>query len=345
MSDCLEYFDFDAFSDANEYTLDFNNLDNAASIGQHEHNPASDIGFSGPLGATATPVEPPMNVEAETGPSKAQSYYSTAAPETHNVSQDQNIQLGSDAILKPDQHKLNVSHHSPVQGASKNTCLECKVPFKTQWSLEDHVREQGHSTFLCSCDEVFARYDALIRHVKSFRKETPKFPCTFCKRHRGKHGFRRGDHLVQHLSGYHKLDEEEIRKVYPTKNNTYNHFNCPRPGCEFHGGEGFYNLEWSERRKQAPFKKRSTYHKHLKDVHKVTPFNCPVPGCERVDAKGYMADNGLKKHLAREHSNAPQHLTKLLEELEIWWHKCDHCGKQIHRLAEFNVHRQLAHQL
>ncbi|OTA91057.1 hypothetical protein M434DRAFT_357891 [Hypoxylon sp. CO27-5] len=286
-----------------------------------------------------------MNIDAETEPSKSQSYYSAAALETHNDSRDQNIQLESHAGLNLDQHKLDVPDHCQVLGASKNTCLECKVPFKTQRGLEQHAREQGHSTFLCSCDEVFARYDALIRHVKSFRKETPKFPCIFCKRHRGKHGFRRRDHLVQHLSGYHKFDDEEIVKACPPKNDPFDCFDCPRPGCEFHGGQWFHDLEWSEQRKQAPFKKRSTYNKHLKDVHKVTPFPCPVPGCERVDTKGYMADNGLKKHLAREHSNAPHHLTKLLEELGIWWHNCDHCGKQIHSLGDFNIHRQLAHQL
>ncbi|KAI0100716.1 hypothetical protein F4776DRAFT_518051 [Hypoxylon sp. NC0597] len=287
-----------------------------------------------------------MNVEARTDPSNAQSYYSVAALETHNDSRDQIVHLESDAGIETHQHKPNVPDHYPVQGASKNSCLECKASFALKCDLELHAQKEGHGVLLCSCGVGFTRPDALRRHVVSFRKETPKFPCTFCKRHRGKHGFRRQDHLVQHLSGYHKFDEDEIGKVCPLVSPVWpDYLACPHPGCEFYRGKGFNRLGWNEQKKQGPFQKRSNYSKHLKDVHNVAPFPCPVPGCERVEAKGYMSDNGLKKHLAREHPNALEYLEKLREEICIRRYDCDQCGERIYGLGEFNIHRQLSHKL
>ncbi|RYP79507.1 hypothetical protein DL769_002926 [Monosporascus sp. CRB-8-3] len=37
-------------------------------------------------------------------------------------------------------------------------------------------------------------------------RDAPQYPCGYCYRHQGTNGFRRYDHLVQHLKGYHKIE-------------------------------------------------------------------------------------------------------------------------------------------
>ncbi|KAI0843675.1 hypothetical protein F5Y06DRAFT_302773 [Hypoxylon sp. FL0890] len=345
MSDYLEYFDFDAFSGTDEYTFDFNDLDNTAPIGQEEQNSAIDSNALLLPNATAAPVEPPMNAKAETEPLDAQPYSSSTNSETHDF-REPRVWFESIAGAKNHRHDLDESDHHRVQGVSQNSCAACNTVFSTNFELEGHAFHEGHGAFVCSCSTVFTRLDALRRHVASLRKEIPKFPCTFCKRHRGKHGFRRRDHLVQHLSGYHKFDPEEIGKVCPPQKRAWDIFwACPLPGCEFHRGEAFHILGRREKKQQAPFSKRSSYYKHLKDVHGVTPFPCPVAGCERVDAKGYVVERGLEKHLAREHSNSSQHLAKFREELCQQLDKCAQSGVDIWGLGDFNILRRLLHQL
>ncbi|KAI1412375.1 hypothetical protein F5Y13DRAFT_190371 [Hypoxylon sp. FL1857] len=373
MSDYLEYFDFDAFSGTDEYTFDFNDLDNTTAIGQEEQNSATDFNSSLLPDATAATVEPmvmnaqralsfdwlsspsaqrtsikvlgPMNAKAETESSISQPFCSTTTPEARGDSQEPTVQLDSNAGLQIHQQKPEASEHHRVEEASQNSCATCSISFDDNGGLERHSSSAGHSAYVCSCDTGFTRLDALRRHVKSFDRRLPQFPCTFCKGHRGKHGFRRRDHLVQHLSGYHKFDTEEIRKVFPRNATDYDCFVCPLPGCEFHRGQEFFRLGWSEQRAQAPFRRRSNFNKHLKDAHKATPYPCPVAGCDRVEANGYMTGKGLTEHLAREHPNAPQHLTKLREELQTWYYKCDQCEERIEGLGYFNIHCRLFHQL
>lgn len=59
MSDFINGLDFDALSDNDECTLDFNELDKAYPIGQEEQNSTFDTDFSLlPNATTAAPAEP-----------------------------------------------------------------------------------------------------------------------------------------------------------------------------------------------------------------------------------------------------------------------------------------------
>ncbi|KAI1276315.1 hypothetical protein F5Y07DRAFT_399573 [Xylaria sp. FL0933] len=115
------------------------------------------------------------------------------------------------------------SHRSPAFDFSHHAiwddltiaCGECNETFQDETKLLKHAKHQKHSPYACSCGIRFARNDTLTRHLKSFTEARVKYPCTLCKRHRDKASFRRRDHLVQHLRGYHKLEPEEINDISP----------------------------------------------------------------------------------------------------------------------------------
>ncbi|KAK7948073.1 uncharacterized protein PG986_008959 [Apiospora aurea] len=160
-------------------------------------------------------------------------------------------------------------------------------------------------------DATADQVDALHRHIDGYAKDVPKFPCRFCKFHRGKHGFRRRDHLIQHLRGYHKFDDEEVREACPTfKLGILQPPTCPHRGCEFFRDDSFHKLTLTEKRSRRPFSTRSALSKHLKEVHKQTPFPCDVEDCAKVGAKGYVREKDLMKHRAAKHPEAPGYTAK-----------------------------------
>jgi hypothetical protein len=122
-------------------------------------------------------------------------------------------------------------------------------------SLEEHAISKQRSPFQCVCGTKFARVDVLRRHINSYSKDCPKFPCTRCKIHRGELGFRRRDHLLH----YHKLDVDEINTITPPLKHTrlFNHPVCPHNWCELFRDGSFQALSWTKQVKQRPFGKRS----------------------------------------------------------------------------------------
>ncbi|KAI8625892.1 hypothetical protein F5Y19DRAFT_466884 [Xylariaceae sp. FL1651] len=219
----------------------------------------------------------------------------------------------------------HVPGHHHVGGEAGFVCIECDQSFRTQGQLASHANSSKHTPFACSCGVKFARVDVLHRHIKSFSKISAQFPCTFCKRHQGKHAFRRRDHLVQHLRGYHKLESEEIDKICPSKRSLKNVqvSTCHHLGCDGYRDENFLSLPWIEQKQQRPFQKQSEYNKHMRDNHKETPFPCKVVDCDRNGAKGFLREKDLMKHLASKHPEAPQHVPEVREYL------CPRCNKNL----------------
>ncbi|KAK8006239.1 hypothetical protein PG991_012536 [Apiospora marii] len=209
--------------------------------------------------------------------------------------------------LEAHEAHAHVPGHSQVEPHGLHTCAECGEPFKNRTQQQAHGDNSQHSPFVCACGATFSRVDVLHRHIDGYAKEGPRFPCKFCKFHRGKHGFRRRDHLVQHLRGYHKFDDEEVGKVCPkTKNlKALSIATCPHRGCEFFRDESFQKLAWVEQILQKPFPNQATFTKHLKEVHSQTPFPCDFEGCDKVGAKGYVREKDLMKHLVAKHPEAP----------------------------------------
>ncbi|KAI1245366.1 hypothetical protein MGN70_012256 [Eutypa lata] len=53
------------------------------------------------------------------------------------------------------------------------------------------------------------RVDALNRHITDKSGNASKYPCGYCDEQQGPKEFRRFDHLIQHLKGYHKIANPE----------------------------------------------------------------------------------------------------------------------------------------
>lgn len=111
--------------------------------------------------------------------------------------------------------------HEPIQSAKPNQCLQCKECFDTMTQLNRHGRDSKHAAIMCKCGATFGRNAELVRHLGPHRSTTPKFPCRFCTHHRGKDGFWRKDHLIQHIRAYHRITSE----------NTADEDRQPRKNC------------------------------------------------------------------------------------------------------------------
>ncbi|KAI1324723.1 hypothetical protein F5Y16DRAFT_380207 [Xylariaceae sp. FL0255] len=70
---------------------------------------------------------------------------------------------------------------------------------------------------------VPSRIDVARRHIQSFNKEADKYPCMYCEQYQGNQGFRRREHLAQHLKVYHRLDQEKIKEICSTKRSVASH--------------------------------------------------------------------------------------------------------------------------
>ncbi|KAK9424548.1 hypothetical protein SUNI508_03424 [Seiridium unicorne] len=201
------------------------------------------------------------------------------------------------------QSHLHSQDHYQVEGNHPLACIECGEILPYRAHLQAHANLKQHSPFQCICGKKFARLDVLHRHFDSYGRDMPKFPCTFCKSHRGKLGFRRRDHLVQHLRGYHKFDLEEINQISPALRDIRlrNSPVCPHVGCEYHRDSSFRDLPLEQQLEDRPFTKQSDFSKHLKEVHDETPFPCKFPGCDKVGGKGYIRQKDLMKHQTAKH--------------------------------------------
>ncbi|KAI1210755.1 uncharacterized protein F4807DRAFT_57968 [Annulohypoxylon truncatum] len=293
-----------------------------------------------PAQSTIAKISMPLDTESRSEYSLSQHGYETAALENHQTLEEPTTGFDNSTSPESHQHSLNAPDHQQIQGPTPFSCLVCLASFPSRSQLEVHAKQSAHDAFACSCGQSFQRLDALVRHQRSFRQDIHLFPCTFCKRHRGKQGFRRRDHLVQHLSGYHKFNSDKIVETLPKQRHSSDFVHCIYPGCELNPSE-WHRHDYSEQPRVYYFTRRSDYTKHLREVHEITPFPCPITECKRVGSKGYSSRHGLVKHLAREHEASPE---SLVPEEYVRGRKCDHCGKRLLRLDDFNIHHQVLHQ-
>ncbi|KAI1328038.1 hypothetical protein F5Y16DRAFT_164123 [Xylariaceae sp. FL0255] len=226
-------------------------------------------------------------------------------------------------------------HHLVFQAGA--LICACSAVFTNHADLQSHADATKHNPFECSCGKRYVRIDVARRHIQSFNKEADKYPCTCCKQYQGKQGFRRRDHLVQHLKVYHRLDQEKINEICPTKRSVASRqiLTCPHLGCDSYRDEEFRSLPWKVQEEQRPFQKQSDFNKHMREVHQQSAFPCRVAGCERIGRKGYMREKDLMNHITKEHPEAPNYTPQATEARK---YRCSRCGIPLSSLQALKDH-------
>jgi len=213
-----------------------------------------------------------------------------------------------------DAHELrpHTSGHGRVLTLTPNDCIECEESFLSKSKLLRHAKEVQHQPYGCECGALFSRLDVLNRHLESFSNEDPKYPCKYCKLHRGQDGFRRLDHLSQHIRNYHHFEldaeangaESRLKYAFPV---------CPHPECPQYRDETFKQLPRKTQAENKPFNSQSAYTKHMRDEHNECTFPCDVPRCGRIGRRGYFREKDLLNHRRQEHPDAPKYAVQKRE--------------------------------
>ncbi|RFU34071.1 hypothetical protein B7463_g2321, partial [Scytalidium lignicola] len=163
--------------------------------------------------------------------------------------------------------------------------------FKWWSKAVNHANTTSHLAFLCpdlECTMAFSRADVLRRHyMTKHEANAARYPCPHCKKYKGSSSFKRKDHLVQHLQGYHNFKVSNAEGVGKS---------CPHFDCEAYRGAGIFDFITSH-----AFKKQSEYTAHMRKVHDESLFPCTVSGCKRVGGKGFFREKDFLKHMASIH--------------------------------------------
>jgi len=191
--------------------------------------------------------------------------------------------------------------HVQTQNPELPTCAQCGFIGRTQWCIEYHAQETNHAAFICpydDCDSKFSRTDVMKRHCLNHKPDAPRYPCPHCKKYQGKFGFKRKDHLTQHLRGYHHIGDDNPSKDLGRS--------CTHPDCPSYRGpvqiDG--SRHWlPPRNDDQPhaFTKAADWAKHMRMEHNESAFSCPVPGCDRVGGKGWFRKRDMVKHVGKTH--------------------------------------------
>lgn len=125
---------------------------------------------------------------------------------------------------------------------------------------------------------------------------------TKCISYRGKNGFRRKDHLRQHIRKYHRMEDYELSGLcqecyftYTSLEELADHmlqkhqssaYLCIGKGCDRTGMNGF-----------ASGKELKA---HVREDHSST-FQCSFLGCDRIGTKGWIRERDMDKHMEKKH--------------------------------------------
>jgi hypothetical protein len=183
------------------------------------------------------------------------------------------------------QHMQNMHH-------GMTSCDQCQEVFMSTWDLEQHASDFGHTAFICKqedCEKGFTRPDTYNRHRRTHQEDARRFPCKYCKKYRGKNGFKRKDHLTQHVRNYHHIGEDEAFLDYDRRW-------CPKADCIKSNPSGKLDLSTPR-----AFQSSKKWIDHMRTEHDESKFSCPQPGCDRVNGKGYFRKNDLRTHLRKVH--------------------------------------------
>ncbi|KAL2073105.1 hypothetical protein VTL71DRAFT_10429 [Oculimacula yallundae] len=208
------------------------------------------------------------------------------------------------ACTTPECPDMFMTRHCRINTALQNGCGQCEQSFASQADLLRHAKSAQHQPFACKCGSSFSRVDVLRRHLRNFATELPEHPCKYCRRHRGENGFRRLDHLMQHIRNYHHHEQDSNFKVPDESRLKFNYATCPHSDCDGFRDALFKKQPRKVQHANRPFVSQAAFTRHMRDEHNECTFPCDVLGCERIGRQGYFREKDLLKHRQNEHPDA-----------------------------------------
>jgi uncharacterized Zn-finger protein len=154
-------------------------------------------------------------------------------------------------------------------------CQDCDLHFPTRSKLDIHSKESLHNAYRCLCGEAFSRSDVLERHIMSTRPGL-ETECPYCAE-----TFRRPDHVLQHIKGYHRIVDSKA------SHRRGKSLACPHEACQ-----------------DEQFSSRTKLRQHLRVEHGEAPFPCTEAHCDKTGSAGYYRRRDLLRHQRDRHSNA-----------------------------------------
>ncbi|KAI0864493.1 hypothetical protein F4860DRAFT_529115 [Xylaria cubensis] len=182
----------------------------------------------------------------------------------------------------------------------------------------------------------------LERHVQNNTKQLQLdlHPCAECPTYQGKNGFKRKDHLVQHLRVFHKWDDDQLATLTSAGQNSRLKIpTCHFPECDYYRDPSFKDMGIREQAKNRPFDKQSHYTDHMKREHDWSPYPCKVVGCSKVNGAGFFSITALEKHYKGKHPGSAIPAPKV-DDQATETVRCDDCGKNVRR-GYFTQHQRL----
>lgn len=202
------------------------------------------------------------------------------------------------------QKRPHTTGHGRATTPTPFDCVECDISLHSKAALLYHAKEKQHQPYACECGSRFSRLDVLNRHLQSVGVGGPQYPCRYCRRYRGSNGFRRRDHLTQHIRNYHHLEINDDYEGFSTFRRQLDFPICSHPDCPQYRDESFNTLPRTSQAATKPFDSRAAYTKHLREEHNECTFPCDVQGCDRIGRRGYFREKDLIKHRRDLHPDA-----------------------------------------
>ncbi|KAI0450798.1 hypothetical protein F5B21DRAFT_489708 [Xylaria acuta] len=215
----------------------------------------------------------------------------------------------------------------------------CEHAFDLEGALHNHTSSShagqhliiSKSPFVCHCGQHFTRLCSLERHVRDNTEQPdPEYQCAECPAYQGKDGFKRKDHLVQHLRVFHKWDDDRLATLFPPRQTHRLKIPvCHFPECDHYRGPDFKDKGIREQEKNRPFDKQSHYTDHMKREHDWSPYPCKVTGCSKVNGTGFFTTTTFERHYKKMHPGSAIPTPKVQDITETV--KCDHCQQSFSR--------------